>query len=719
MSDNALPDEVLSEILAPALTVDDETFSDTTSEVSPFATYTESASAYLLVNKSWLRVATPLLYATVVLRSKAQAKALERALSGNAILGQFIKQLRVEGGYGAPMHHILKLSPNIAHLYLTLVVSSSDSTDGLCKGLALISPKRLILQDTIHYSDQAKNKMVRNLIDAIVKVIPGWPKLTTFHCPLTFYPSSDRWQSISRPLLEARQLHTLTVNFLQDAVVMYSTFKSCPLRSITIKQRLSEYELRYQLEKDDFDPVLKALLKYKTWRNVTPPPCATAPEILPTLNPFYQPMRNIPKDVQDRIWSRILHFAMYVPELGELPMRWNIPATRVSLLTVSSRFQRLGIPHLCVHVYLRNKPSLDSFATLLSKNPHLKSNIRSLVVHAYGMHIPLERILDHQATMQEILPGIDGLRRLSSIRDLQRHTVYYGTEASIAWDTFLAVDVARLEECSIRIATEELAPPAVLSRFAELRVLHWRCETSFDLTSTVLPVDALPALEELIVRESDSSFGILLSRMKLPSLKRARFLQTINSEVLLEIHGNKLSALEIPGSAFLALNAHILDLCPNLTSMTVCWAYQRIQPGGDGASISPPDSDAFDAHNPATSLVEIIFDTVLPLDQPVFKERWTQFLVNTFPHASLPNLQEIRTTAFKWPTTERDIAKNVWVPTAESLLSKNVTLKDSEGKSWRPRLKVGKGAAGAAGAEAAAHSGGRPTRSSTRRAGKK
>ncbi|KAJ7049411.1 hypothetical protein C8F01DRAFT_1002411 [Mycena amicta] len=706
MSDNALPDEVLSEILAPALTVDDEIFSDTTSEVSPFATYTESASAYLLVNKSWLRVATPLLYATVVLRSKAQAKALERALSGNAILGQFIKQLRVEGGYGAPMHHILKLSPNIAHLYLTLVVSSSDSTDGLCKGLALISPKRLILQDTIHYSDQAKNKMVRNLIDAIVKVIPGWPKLTTFHCPLTFYPSSDRWQSISRPLLEARQLHTLTVNFLQDAVVMYSTFKSCPLRSITIKQRLSDAQSASQVQ-DLVCPRATSTTPScinPPRRNVTPPPCATAPEILPTLNPFYQPMRNIPKDVQDRIWSRILHFAMYVPELGELPMRWNIPATRVSLLTVSSRFQRLGIPHLCVHVYLRNKPSLDSFATLLSKNPHLKSNIRSLVVHAYGMHIPLERILDHQATMQEILPGIDGLRRLSSIRDLQRHTVYYGTEASIAWDTFLAVDVARLEECSIRIATEELAPPAVLSRFAELRVLHWRCETSFDLTSTVLPVDALPALEELIVRESDSSFGILLSRMKLPSLKRARFLQTINSEVLLEIHGSKLSALEIPGSAFLALNAHILDLCPNLTSMTVCWAYQRIQPGGDGA---------------VRAKISLAFQCYCLTHSPVFKERWTQFLVNTFPHASLPNLQEIRTTAFKWPTTERDIAKNAWVPTAESLLSKNVTLKDSEGKSWRPRLKVGKGAAGAAGAEPAAHSSGRPTRSSTRRAGKK
>ncbi|KAJ7073597.1 hypothetical protein C8F01DRAFT_1360452 [Mycena amicta] len=662
----------------------------------------ESPSAYLLVNKSWLRVTTPLLYNTVVLRSKAQAKALERALSGNAILGQFIKQLRVEGGYGAPMHRILKLSPNISHLYLTLVISSGDSTDGLCKGLALISPTSFILYDTIHISHQAKNKMARNLVAAIVDVIPGWQKLSTFHCPYmtdaNFSDQNDRWESIARPLVTAQKLHTLTSNSLVDAALLYETFKMCPLRSIVIKERLSEFDLKYQLQ--ELDPVLKAMLVYKTWRNVTPPPGAIAPEFEPSLNPFYKPVSNASEEVQDCIWSRILHFALYVPELGELPMRWDIPKTRVSLLTVSSRFQRLGIPHLCVHVYIRTKPSLELFADLLSKNPPLKRNISTLVAHTYGIHVPRDRVVEYQTMMQKILPGIDGLRRLSSIRDQQSHTVYYASEAPIVWDTFLAVDFGRLEECSIRIATEHLASP---------RRVFAICGTA---------VDALPKLEELIVRESDSSFATVLSRMKLPSLKRARFLQTINSEVLLEMHGSRLSTLEIPVSAFLTLNTHIFDLCSNLTSLTVCWAYQRIQPGGGGgASVLPPESDALNARIPATSVVEIIFDTVLPLEQPALKDRWSQFLVNTFPHASLPNLQEIRTTAFKWPTTERDIAKSPWVTAAETLLSREIALKDAEGKSWRPRLKVGKGPTGPGVGSEASHSS-RPTRSSTRRGGK-
>ncbi|KAJ7716224.1 hypothetical protein DFH07DRAFT_684410, partial [Mycena maculata] len=115
-----LPDEIISEILSPALKVSDELFSDA-SNVSPFADYTPtSTSAYLLVCKDWLRVATPLLYSVVVLRSKAQANALEAVLRDNAEFGRFVKKLRVEGGHGMAMHTILKSAPNITDIFLSL-----------------------------------------------------------------------------------------------------------------------------------------------------------------------------------------------------------------------------------------------------------------------------------------------------------------------------------------------------------------------------------------------------------------------------------------------------------------------------------------------------------------------------------------------------------------------------------------------------------------------
>ncbi|KAJ7611793.1 hypothetical protein FB45DRAFT_760455, partial [Roridomyces roridus] len=172
---NSLPDEIISEILSPALKVPDDKFADTY-EISPFTEYSESPSAYLLVCKSWLRVATPLLYNIVVLRSKAQAKALGQALSKNKDLGQFIKCFRVEGGYGAPMRTILKAAPNITDLCLSFWdIFASDNTVGLCDGLASIQPRRLILRD--NPMRPLHNKMIEKLVDAVAAAIPQWQQL--------------------------------------------------------------------------------------------------------------------------------------------------------------------------------------------------------------------------------------------------------------------------------------------------------------------------------------------------------------------------------------------------------------------------------------------------------------------------------------------------------------------------------------------------------------
>ncbi|KAG6879773.1 hypothetical protein C0992_011818 [Termitomyces sp. T32_za158] len=146
MPSGALPDEIIKEILTPALRVPDENFRSTDS-VSPFLTSTESSSALLLVCKSWLRVATPLLYHVVVLRSKPQARSLCCTLRANGVLATFIKKLRVEGGFGASMHHVLRLGKNIEELWLKLVIWSGDSVTGLCNGLPLTNPRRLILPD--------------------------------------------------------------------------------------------------------------------------------------------------------------------------------------------------------------------------------------------------------------------------------------------------------------------------------------------------------------------------------------------------------------------------------------------------------------------------------------------------------------------------------------------------------------------------------------------
>lgn len=170
-----LPDELLKEILTPALQVPDESFACTTGR-SPFSNYERSTSAYLLVCKDWLRVATPLLYSVVVLRSKAQMQALEYALQSTPLLGGFIKKLRIESGYCTSLSTILKSTKNLTDLCLSLEIYSHENVTALRKGFSSLRVQRLIVYDP----DRTNNQKGHSLVDAICQYIPEWPLVKSF-----------------------------------------------------------------------------------------------------------------------------------------------------------------------------------------------------------------------------------------------------------------------------------------------------------------------------------------------------------------------------------------------------------------------------------------------------------------------------------------------------------------------------------------------------------
>ena len=116
-----LADELLKEILSPPLLVDDALFADT-GAVSPFSRAMYSAADVLHVCKRWMRVATPSLYETVVIRSKAQAQALAAALKHNKDFGRYVKKLRLEGSYGDYPSVIARNCPNITDFCFTLTL---------------------------------------------------------------------------------------------------------------------------------------------------------------------------------------------------------------------------------------------------------------------------------------------------------------------------------------------------------------------------------------------------------------------------------------------------------------------------------------------------------------------------------------------------------------------------------------------------------------------
>jgi hypothetical protein len=140
---DTLPNEITKEILVLAIQPDAafEAFIDLKTDLPP--TLVKPLS-YLLVSRSWLQIATPLIYETIVLKSQRQAVGLAVSLKLTPELGLCIKHLRINGGFGSAAKKILASSPNVKSIGLTITIASTDSTSGLFAGLCLINPTRLI-----------------------------------------------------------------------------------------------------------------------------------------------------------------------------------------------------------------------------------------------------------------------------------------------------------------------------------------------------------------------------------------------------------------------------------------------------------------------------------------------------------------------------------------------------------------------------------------------
>jgi len=169
-----LADELLREILSPPLLVSDAMF-EHTGDVSPFSKVEKSAADVLLVCKRWMRLATPSLLHTVVVRSMPQARALSSMIKRNPEFGTYIRRLRVEGSYGNYILDAVSAAPHITALCLTLTVWSDVKVDGLVKSLALIDPTRVIL--TLAPKKALKNKNHDALVAALCKQLKFWSRL--------------------------------------------------------------------------------------------------------------------------------------------------------------------------------------------------------------------------------------------------------------------------------------------------------------------------------------------------------------------------------------------------------------------------------------------------------------------------------------------------------------------------------------------------------------
>ncbi|KAJ6463402.1 hypothetical protein C8R45DRAFT_1080363, partial [Mycena sanguinolenta] len=651
---NNLPDEIISEILSPALRILDAAFSalSTSFDHSPFMTFSESSSAYLLVSKAWLRVATPLLYHDVILRCKAQAQALAATLTTNPALGRFIKKLRVEGGYAISMHKVLLNSRNITDLFLSTTFTSPDNATGLCRSLRLLDPVRVIIE-----TGSVVGKPGLKLLETLEQCIPTWKKMTVLKI------SSHFSANISGVVASAPGLETLVVwwgKYLHRVPRCVSIIAANPsLKRIRMEPAISlkkESQANFYVEVNE-DKRLKALVDVDLVLMDPSIPADDAPP--PSLSsPFVYPVRLAADPVQeDAIWSRVLYFALY---RDNSKLGWN--DRRPSCLTpilVCKKFARLGVPHLFTSPKLSSS-AMTLFSWRLDSKPELGSRVQCLT-----LNIKNDRTLRRIITHTTALTKLDGDSHC-------RH---------ISWKVFIAV--GEFTGASLRsfqgIPVSKASSPRdskVFDLFPQLHEFSWDSKTVFKTERKSIPADSFSQLVNLAVNTFDVSFLKVLSHMELPSLRTVAFAAAAAGGVeFFQKHGAKLQEATLSSSQLDDPALAIWRNCPSLTVLGVCCDDKY-----------PLTASCLETSDISAHLERIVF-------RVTYSHRFTQtaalarFLLPLQSTTSFPALCEIEHPCCQWPTTQPAISKSPWVKLAESLHERDIHLAGPDGVRWRPRLK--------------------------------
>ncbi|KAJ7652820.1 hypothetical protein DFH06DRAFT_1205787 [Mycena polygramma] len=677
----SLPDEIISEILSPALKVSEEMFSDT-SRTSPFASSSVSTSAALVVCKAWLRVATPLLYHVVVLRSKAQARALQHTLHGNPDLGRFIKMLRVEGGFGPAMQEILKNSPNISDLFLSLEIHAPDSTGGLVSGLSSINPTRMIIFD--HPRKQLKNKQVLGLVEALETCAPKWTNFSTVNFAYYDIYQSQRLSFIKN-ICACPTLRALSFPDVEDwdvpTLIEISRLPS--LETIEIRSEATDVD-------DDAiaaiseDPRLHSLVHWLDEPKITKQ--KNEPVSLRPSDPSFRPMASAPQEVVERVWSRCLEFATLSSQadsnvaatfLSMSPPKTGLYHDRLQFLLVSKMFHRLAIPYLYRHLAFPRWGPLCGLSLRLASTPAVGMHVRSIAIR----QDPL--LLEDKIDLSAIFTRTPQLARLVG------HKGLFSVSPTLDWTMFEALGLAAgasLQELSgfkLEVAGGGVPhSPAVFGHFPVLRSLDWTVDHRhlpygpfFD-RAAVVPTDGLPVLESLRV---GYAAGLeLFVGMDLPSLRRVDLdLEAYRDPAFLQKHGAKLEELKLKETDFRGTS--ILTLCPRISTLS-CTVHP--QSGSDlGCNRLAPGFQH-------TCLTTLIMDKEALSNKVKDADDWKLFF-DRLDLTQFPLLKEIRVMAIhEWPTTEHAISKNMWVKLTEKLLPRGIQLTNMAGARWHPRLKA-------------------------------
>ncbi|KZV95378.1 hypothetical protein EXIGLDRAFT_735387 [Exidia glandulosa HHB12029] len=665
----ALPNELLKEILSPPLLVPDKLFADT-GATSPFRQATHSSADVLLVCNQWMRVGTPVLYETVVIRSTAQAQALALALKSTPAFGRFIKNLRIEGAFGAHLGKIALVALNVTDFCFSLAIYADANVNGLVKLLSTLDPERVIL--TTAPPTAVKNKGHTAVLSTLCRCIPKWSRFRTFHyssstslvgrshsTDYNMYPElagalarSSSLRAVHFWLPHSESPGTSTLFTLATNVAITRFYVTAPH---SLEARHVEHQIPHSM---------RSRLRIVGQENAGDSNVAHPTASLP--NPFFTPLSNVSPATRSAIWSRIISNAIlkYADEGAGPHDSWATPwfdkehyrqKTAKAILLVSRSFFKLAVALLCRHV------ALDAYH--ITQQSTFQSYLRQLDI-PYS-EVQVVKICNWGPRLEVHFTPVCKI-------DLTTSVLTVIGQASGSTLTHLVIEAPQDLPFDI----------TALSQFTQLETLHFKVQRISQDPKFLLghlPADALPRLRTITVVNG----SVLLAKLAVCRIPRFEELRvaigtTFSPNDLLPAflasHGRKVKRLTL---STVATSRNVFNACTRLEALEMLAAFEA------------PSPEAFEGGH--ATLQELKIHWAANAHGQAEDNAWRMFF-EMFTRDLYPSLREIRFNMYGgkdlWPSSEREMKKSPWPDFASKLAAQGVTILDHNGRAWRPRLSA-------------------------------
>ncbi|KAK1230157.1 hypothetical protein PQX77_006751 [Marasmius sp. AFHP31] len=684
------PDEIVEQILKHALIIPDKTFS-TPSQLSTFFTTGDSNECnLLLVSRQWNRIGIPFLYEAAIIRANVQAVSLWRTLRTNPSRSNFLRRLRIEGGYSTVslLKIVAACKDNIHTLYVAMDLSALGEIPVLA-GLPELRIQSLGL-DMNRGSRRPSTR--RDLVEALSMSIAHWTSTLASHSTsffalclaqcVAFFKQRDFTFFNSEPLHDdnlftslqnCTRLERVQVTHVWNVVAFFSLCRMQSLRHISFSGVRSHFrfalginsarDLVQELEfQEGYDvsssesgywvatrrptttqgtvPLLPNLISpgIDHWAQLVIPP----PHITPLL----------PQRIPYEVWTRIFAYAThksYSTTSISISQREEqdeaerkdckcVAFTRRNILLVCKKFKFLGERFLYMSPILFDRLQAKLFARQLEGDPELGEHVRYLRL------VRMDISPQFPVVITTPLPNLEFVSRDIMV---------------LPWIS----SPSRLQYLSQNLDMVQANFPLPSAVFSHLDALH----TLELIGQNILPPfavysDALPRLHTLKVNGCGVPFVNLIRQMELPALKELHcdisdHPQTIIESFLIS-HGWKLTALRLYWWSTSLENWVLgpLDLCHSLVELVIL---PRV--GVEKIGETNPWGGLLKASVPHRLERLILLGIKHVLGHPArvgstakrteAQVRWLDFFtaINT---AMLPKLKEIQIDAIDWPRSE-------------------------------------------------------------------